>query len=143
MKFNIQINNETIRQAAALVMSHYKDDDFITSIECHGSFNHTTDRGYTVADKIRLCNIEMNVVAYTTRLPWSKVIGHAKGNTIYCNTRKFNLPLKDRVQNFFHEPMHLLGYHHKGNKVNAFNLQTVPYKSASIFVKYLESIGKL
>lgn len=143
MKFDVQINNEIIKQAARLVMQHYKDNDFLVALEAYGSFNYTDDRGHLIADKIRLCSIGISVVAYTTRFPLSRVIGHAKGNTIFCNTKKFNLPLSERVENLFHELMHILGYSHDGNRVTAYNLNTVPFKAAKIFGDYLKSIGKL
>ncbi len=143
MKFNIKMDDKTIRQAAALVERHYDDYKFLDLVSNSTSFNYTKDRGFVVADKIFNGIIGMNIVPYKTWSPWSKVIGYAKGNTIYVNTRKLDLPLKDRVENFMHEPLHLLGYSHKGNSNNEFNRNTVPYRVASVFVKYLESIGKL
>jgi hypothetical protein len=143
MKFEIFINDPVIHKAANLVETHYKDSEFLFNLGAIQNFNHSYDSGYAVGVKIFNSELKIQIKPYKTWSPWSNVIGYASGNTIYCNTRKLHLPLKDRVENFFHEPMHLLGYSHKGNYVNAFNLNTVPYRTASIFVKYLESIGKL
>lgn len=143
MKFTIELQNETIRKAASLVMDHYKDSVFLFNLGYVQNFNHTHDSGYALGKKIFNCDLGMTIKPYKTFSPWSNVIGYATGNTIFVNTRKLDLPLKDRVENLFHEPMHLLGYSHKGNRVNAYNLGTVPYKAAAIFVKYLESIGKI
>jgi hypothetical protein len=143
MKFNIFIANETILKAANLVTEHYDDDMFFALLMKEKSFNNTSDDGHDVARKIVKSCLTMNVKAYKTFSPWSNVIGYASKDTIYCNSRKFDLALKDRTANFMHEPLHLLGYSHKGNRVTEFNKGTVPYKVAEIFVAYLVSIGKL
>jgi len=143
MKFEVYINDPVIHKAANLVETHFRDMNFLKLIENVGLFNYSQHTAKSVATNIYSSNLYMTVKPYKTWNPYSKVIGYASGNTIFVNTRKLNLPLKDRVENFFHEPMHLLGYSHKGNSVNAFNLGTVPYKTASMFVKYLESIGVL
>jgi predicted metallopeptidase len=143
MNIKLEINDETIRKAASLVMEHYKDEEFLVNVRATGSFNHTKDRGNSIADKIIDSNLEITIKPYKTFSPWSKVIGYAKGNVIYVNTRKFDLPLKDRVENIFHEFLHTLRYSHKGNRVTAYNLRSVPYAVSSMFVKYLESIGKV
>jgi hypothetical protein len=143
MRFEIFINDPVIHKAANLVESHYRDEAFLKLLCGVDSFNYTNDHGIDVAVKISGSNLKMQIKSYKTWSIFSKVIGYASKDTIFVNTRKLNLPLKDRVENFFHEPMHLLGYSHKGNSVNAFNLGTVPYKTASMFVKYLESTGVL
>jgi hypothetical protein len=143
MNIKLEINDETIRKAASLVMEHYKDSKFLWQLGAIYEFNHTNDSGYQVGKKIYNSDLEIIIKPYKTFSPWSKVIGYAKGNVIYANTRKLNLPLKDRVENFYHEFLHILGYSHKGNRVTAYNLNTVPYAVSSMFVKYLESIGKV
>lgn len=142
MKFTIELQNETIRKAASLVMEHCTDNRFLERLY-EEKFLHTSHDGFMISHNIRNAKLGMTIKPYKTFSPWSKAIGYATGNTVFVNTRKLDLPLKDRVENLFHEPMHLLGYSHKGNRVNAYNLQTVPYKAAAIFVKYLESIGKI
>ena len=143
MKFEIFINDPIIHKAANIVETHYKDEAFLKLLCGIEKFNFTYQSGVHVADNISVSELKMQIKPYKTWNPYSKVIGYASGNTIFVNDRKLNLPLKDRVENFFHEPMHLLGYSHKGNSVNVFNLGTVPYKTASMFIKYLESIGKI
>tara|TARA_R110000868_G_scaffold268180_1_gene527408 strand:+ start:1642 stop:2055 length:414 start_codon:yes stop_codon:yes gene_type:complete len=137
------MDDKVIHDAAALVEEHYKDEKFLFKLGTIQKFNYAYDSGHDVRVKIFNSDIVMNIVPYKTKLPWSKAIGYASGDTIYVNTRKLDLPLADRVENFMHEPMHLLGYSHKGNYNNEFNRGTVPYRVAEIFRKYLESIGKL
>jgi hypothetical protein len=143
MRFNIKMDDKTIHEAAGLVEKHYKDSAFLRRVGEIEKFSYSATKGFDVVNKLQASSIVMTITPHKTKWPWSKVIGYASGNTIYINTRKLDLPLKDRVENFMHEPLHLLGYSHKGNANNEFNRGTVPYKVASIFVKYLESIGKL
>lgn len=142
MKIISEINNKTIQESVQLVLTHYKDAGF-RDIIAHARFNHTNDSGLDIYWKTFDFYQIVYIKAYTTFSPWSSVIGYAKGNTIYVNTRKLHLPLKDRVENIRHEIFHLQGYSHKGNRVTEYNLKTVPFKGAALFVKYLESIGKL
>lgn len=143
MKFTIELQNETIRKAAALVMEHYKDSVFLFNLGAIQDFNHTHDSGYALGKKIFNSDLGMTIKPYKTFSPWSKVVGHSSNGIIYVNTRKLNLSLKDRVENIFHESLHALGYSHKGNSNNEYNRGTVPYRAAKIFVDYLVSIGKL
>lgn len=142
MKIINEVNNETVRQACGLVQLHFKDKalkDFFNDVK----FNHTEDYGLDVYWNTFDFNKIVYVKPYTSLSPWSKVIGYATDNTIYINTRKLGLSLKDRIENIRHEIFHLQGYSHKGNRVTKFNLNTVPYFGASLFVKYLENIGKV
>jgi hypothetical protein len=142
MKIINEVNNETVRQACGLVQLHFKDKDlkdFFNDVK----FNHTEDYGLDVHWNTFDFNKIVYVKPYTSLSPWSKVIGYATDNTIYINTRKLDLPLKDRVENIRHEIFHLQGYSHKGNRITEFNLKTVPYLGANLFVKYLESIKKV
>jgi hypothetical protein len=144
MKFNIKMDDKVIHEAAALVEKHYIDSGFLRRIGEIQKFSYTVKKGFDVVSSLQASSVVMTIAPYKTKWPWSKVIGYASGNTIYVNTRKLDLPLKDRVQNLFHEPCHLLGYRHsRDNKVSKLNDESVPYKVAAIFVKYLESIGKL
>ena len=143
MKFEIFINDNVIHKAANLVETHYKDQAFLNILCGVEKFNFTYHSGVHVAANIAASELKMQIKLYKTWNPYSKVIGYASDNTIYVNERKLNLSLKDRVENFFHESLHTLGYSHKGKTNNEFNRGTVPYKVAEIFVKYLESIGKL
>ena len=142
MKIINEVSNEIVRQACGLVQLHFKDKglkDFFSDVK----FNHTDDYGLDVYWNTFDFNQIVYVKPYTSLSPWSKVIGYATDNTIYINTRKLDLPLKDRVENIRHEIFHLQGYSHKGNRVTEYNLRTVPFKGANLFVKYLESIGKI
>ena len=135
------MDDKTIHQAAALVKKHYNDLVFLKNVAQIESFNFTRDKGIDVAHKINESEITMNIKSYRTWSPFSKVIGHAKGDTIFINTRKLDLSLEDRIENLFHEYLHLLGYSHKGNYVNEFNNGTVPFKVARIFSVYVISLG--
>lgn len=137
MRFNIFLNDETILEAAALCELHYIEPGFLNSLCSVESFNFTKDNGSDVADKIFNSELEINIRPYRTKLPWSKVIGYAKGNTIFVNTRKLDLSLEDRVCNLFHEYLHLLGYSHNGNRVSEFNNGTVPYKVSKMFSEFV------
>lgn len=142
MKIVVEMNDKTILEAVRLVTMHFKDKslkDFFSDVK----FNHTDDYGLDVYWNTFDFNQIVYVKPYKTFSPWSKVIGYAQGQTIYVNTRKLDLPLKDRIENLRHELYHLQGYSHKGNRVTAYNLGTVPFKGAALFVKYLESVGKL
>lgn len=141
MKFEIHMDNERVHQAAALIEKNYKNIQFFYRVERNKSFNFSTHSGLEVAQKINNSNLVIKIKPYTTWNPFSKVIGHAKGDTIFINTRKMDLSLEDRVCNLFHEYLHLLGYKHKGNSVNDFNNETVPYKVARIFSGYVMSLG--
>lgn len=134
--------DERIALASKLVMDHYKDMAFLERLALIQSFNHTKDSGAHVALRILRANIDIVIKPYKTFSPWSKVIGHAKGNTIYVNTRKLDLPLEDRVANIMHEALHLLGYSHKGNRVTEYNLGSVPYKVSKMFSEYVMSLSR-
>jgi hypothetical protein len=142
MKIINEVDHETVREACRLVENHFKDWEFCERIK-DTKFNHTSQNGEMISQETFYFKKTVHVKPYKTFSPWSKVIGYAQGNTIYINTRKLDLPLKDRVENIRHEIFHLQGYAHKGNRVTEYNLKTVPYLGANLFVKYLESIGKI
>ena len=67
-------------------------------------------------------NLNVEILPYKTRWPWSSVIGHAKGNRVYENVRKLeDLTLPERIGHLGHEIVHLFGYHHEfqGQKTSA------------------------
>lgn len=129
-----------------MVEKHYHDIAFYNSIKDEKFNGIKTINSITGAfvywEKLLLSSV-VYVKPYKSWSPWSRVIGYAKGDTIFVNTRKLDLPLKDRVENIRHEIFHREGFSHNGNRVTAHNLQTVPFKGASLFVKYLERIGVL
>jgi hypothetical protein len=59
------------------------------------------------------CDLNVEILPYKTKSPWSKVLGYAQGNRVYENTRKMgSLTLPERVGHLGHEVVHLFGYHH-------------------------------
>lgn len=140
MKFRNEIENATIIKAADLVMKHCRDVEFLNKIRKIDSFYFSALSGENVAREIVVREVTMTIKSYKTWNPWSKVIGYAKGNTIYCNSRKFDLPLYDRVNNFMHESLHALGFSHNGNSATGRNLDSVPYKVGAIFEQYVREI---
>jgi hypothetical protein len=143
MKIVNEVNQELVWRACNLVQTHHKDLDFRHNIES-SVFTNIPEGGQHIVSGVLLNFSGMIYVKpYKTWNPWSKTIGYSTGNKIYVNMRKIHLPIKDRVENIMHECFHQMGFSHKGNYVTAYNLQTVPYKGAAMFVKYLETIGKL
>jgi hypothetical protein len=132
-------NDTTVKKACHLVEKYFCDD----YIDDNQEFNYSYSYGKDVKRNTERFKEIITVKHYTTWNRWSKVIGYSAKNVIYVNTRKLDLPLKDRVENIRHEIFHSQGYSHNGNRVTEFNLKTVPYLGASLFVKYLESIGVL
>jgi predicted metallopeptidase len=137
MKILLQMEDVVIEEAARLVAFHYGDYKFLEKLRTMGRFNHTNHTGHDVAKALQNNRLEIIIRPYKTFSPWSKVIGYAKGNVIFVNTRKLDLPLRDRVENLMHEALHLLGYQHNGNRVTPYNLGTVPYKVAAMFADYV------
>lgn len=146
MKIINSVNDKTVKQACEIVEKYYYDVGFFDSIK-NEKFNDVKAINSITGVEVYVMSLRPNAVVYVkpykTFSPWSRVIGYAKGDTIFVNTRKLDLPLKDRVENIRHEIFHREGFSHNGNRVTAHNLQTVPYKGASLFVKYLERIGAL
>lgn len=132
-----RLNDEKIEAAARLLAFHYRDYKWLEKLRTIPSFNHTTHSGNHVAEALYDCQILIEIRPYKSKWPWSKAIGYARGNTVWVNTRKLDLPLKDRVSNFMHEALHLLGYSHNGNYVTEYNNGTVPYKVGDMFADYV------
>jgi hypothetical protein len=142
MNIIVQIENSLIRASAGMTMAHCNDKKFIDFLASVVSYNHTTLSSLEVSQKLyaHAVNIDITIEGYKSVNPWSKVIGHAKGATIYLNTRKLrDLDIYERCGNFYHEFCHLAGFEHKGNSVTKYNLETVPYKAGKIFENYLRS----
>lgn len=137
MKILLQMDDPTVFEAARKVAFHYKDYKWLEKLRTVKGFNHTWHDGIRVANTIRDNQVEIVIRPFKSKWPWSKSIGHARGNTIWINTRKLDLPLKDRIENIMHEALHLMGYLHHGNRVTAYNLNTVPYLVANMFANYV------
>lgn len=142
MKIYCEVSDENTRTACSVVMKHYQDLQFHQAIKLVPKFNHTDLSSYDVSKKLydTMPFLEIFVKPYAPKLPWSKAIGYAEGNTIWVNTRKLYLSKYDRIENIFHEATHLCGFSHNGNRVTAYNLKTVPYLSASIFKQHVYKI---
>ena len=133
-----EINHPTINQAAILFMRHYRDTEFLDMVRNVSKFNHTEDTGEQVAKKIEEAVMEVTIKGYRTFSPWSNVIGYAKGNTIFINTRKLDsIGVVDRCENIYHEICHVLNYSHRGNRPDKYNLGSVPYMLGAMFGRYI------
>lgn len=141
MRIVCESNDENIRKASSLVMKHYADEGFLNNIREVDYFNHTNQSPVMVASVLEIAPKNMTVIVkeYKHWNPFSKVVGYASGNTIFFNTRKSGSWL-DRVETMYHELCHICGYSHKGNRVNSYNLLSVPYKASNIFKNYVKEI---
>jgi hypothetical protein len=142
MKFNIEINDNTIRMAAIAVRNHYQDEAFLSKIRSVDSYNLTYYSPEMVSLVLRSspAKLDITIKSYKSINPFSRVIAYADGNIIFVNERKLNLPFLDRVENIYHEMTHMIGFKHAGNYVTKFNLGTVPYLASNIFKNYIKEI---
>lgn len=139
MKVFNYTNDENIEKARLLFLKHFKDEAFLLWIRCHGSFNHTSDRGHSVVEKIESFEGVIYLRNYAPVNPFTKAIAYAELPNIYFNSRK-NFDYLERVETIAHEALHLMGYSHKGNFANTYNLGTVPYLVAKMFKDYVGGI---
>lgn len=141
MKIDIQVNDPTIRQAAALFLKHHNDFEFLNKVASYPGYNHTEHSPEGVSHSIDFFaeNFQIVIKSYKSVNPWSKAIAYAEGNTIFFNSRK-RLDVLDRVETLMHEFCHLCGYSHDGNYVTAYNLKTVPYAVGNIFKNHVKDI---
>jgi len=141
MQIKVFVNDENIRKAASIVMKHYNDRAFaelIINVEKYNYTEHSPIQVALVIEKV-MDSLEVEIKSYKSFNPWSNAVAYVKGNTIYFNERKFGTVI-DRAGTIMHECLHLVGYRHKGNFPNAFNLQTVPYKVQMLFERYIQGI---
>jgi hypothetical protein len=142
MNIIVNIDEPIIRASAGMTMAHCFDKKLMTLLASVTRYNHTHLDSMEVSQTLyaHAVNLEITVEGYKSVNPWSKAIGHAKGTTIYVNTRKlYDLDVYERCGNFYHEFCHLAGFEHKGNSATKYNLETVPYKAGKIFENYLRS----
>lgn len=141
MRIICEVNDENIRKASTLLMKHFNDEEFLNKIREVDYFNHTTHSPVTVASVLERFpkNITVIVKEYKHWNPFSNVVGHAENNIIYFNSRKSGSWL-DRVETMYHELCHVCGYSHKGNRVNSYNLLSVPYRASNIFKDFVKEI---
>lgn len=142
MKIFVGMNDENIRRAASITMKHYADAEFLNRLAKVKKFNHTDYSPLEVSKilPVAMKDISLEVIPYKSINPFSAAIGYAEGDKIFINTRKPNLPVMDRVQTLYHESCHVVGFTHKGNRPNMYNLGTVPYLAANIFMGYVREI---
>jgi predicted metallopeptidase len=143
VSFEIFTADKEIHEACRIVSSRLFEFGFYEQLCNVEKFNLSTYNGKQVWQTMFQTELTVEVREYKTWNPWSKVIGHAKGNVIYFNMRKKDLSQQDSVEFILHELMHLWGFKHKGNKVTAFNLKTVPYLVARMFAKYITTTEKM
>lgn len=146
MKIINSVNDKTVELACNIVMQYYHSPAFYQYIQDE-RFNGQKLRNVIYGDEVHAAQLSMNHIVYVkpykTFNPWSRVIGHARGDTIFVNTRKLDLSLEDRVINIRHELYHLEGFKHPNNSPTEFDYGTVPYKGGVLFAKFLKSIGVL
>ena len=139
IRFEVNVNEPKLKTAGYWAERYLY---LLPSAELPATFNHTTDNLTQVFNKIHKsqdASVRIEVRTYRPMWRWSKAIAYAKGGTIFVNEYKISsLDVADYVGNFVHEAMHVLGYSHKGNRVTAYNLKTVPYafgRAASLWFK--------
>ena len=139
IRFSVSVNESKLKTAG------YWAERYISmfpSADLPFTFNHTKDNLHDVRLKVHKAQeVDLTIEVKTYRPMWrrSKTIAYAEGRTIFVNEYKIpSLDVADYVGNFVHEAMHVLGYSHKGNRVTAYNLKTVPYafgRAASLWFK--------
>lgn len=138
MKITNLTKDENLKQAIAIVIKHYKDDEFLKQVRAIDFFNHTTDSGFEVARKIQTFDGTITLKMYRPWNPWTKANAYRSGNVIYFNDRKsFNVI--DYAVTIYHEFCHVLGYGHKTNYVTKYNLGTVNYRISIMFAEYIKA----
>lgn len=143
MEFDVRLDHPIIKLSADLTAKHCQDALFFKNLLKVKKFNHTKLSTIEVIQKLghEAQKVSIVIEGYKTLNPWSKVIGHAQGSTIYINTRKIDeLDVFQRCANIYHEFTHLAEFSHDGNRVTWYNNESVPYKTAKIFEQYLRSI---
>jgi hypothetical protein len=133
--FYVQTDNPKINRAADDA-ERFFDSLIKGEVALPDFFTHTKDTPKDVVERIRW-KIDPNTLGgvrktpvreYTSKWPWSKVLGYTSRGSIFVNTRfSSRAEIAEIAGNLAHEYCHVLGYGHKGNKVTPYNLQSVPY----------------
>jgi hypothetical protein len=130
IKLNPTLNGTQVAEAIKLLMRYVKDPEFWElfkkeTINTNLSHHDILENDAEIFNHIRFmfnCDLNIEIVSYKTRYPFSSVIGYAEGNRVYENTRKINsLTIHERVGHLGHEICHLFGYRHEyqGQKTSA------------------------
>ena len=145
MKIKVEIADPVISQAARLVIIHCTDKAFLEMVARGPTYNHTNLTPLEVSDELlKLDDLNVTIRPWKPFWAWSKAIARAdyQNAVIGFSVRKTGT-LQDRVETIMHEALHLIGFSHDGNYANVYNLFTVPYCCAGIFIKHLKNIGAL
>jgi len=138
-------NDDTIQKACYLLIRHCTDDEFLRMIGNMPFFNHTDMTPLQVSHEMEaLQDLRVVISPWKPFWIWTKAIARAdyKNSIIHVNMR-INGSVQDRVETLMHEALHLIGFVHDGNYISQYNLSSVPYLGATIFIKHLKNIGVL
>jgi hypothetical protein len=99
------------------------------------TFDFTNDDGVKVLTKLVAVD-NVVVSTYRTINPLSKVIAYRVRNEIYFNLWKNPRDMKELVNTFIHESLHIAGYGHGGNSPVG-KKHSVPYFVGAMAEKYV------
>jgi hypothetical protein len=122
IKVHEALKGTQVEQALALLLIYVKEDAFWdafadamdgTDLSHHDILEDDNDI-YVHIRFMFMRDLNILIVPYKTRNPFSSVLGYAEGNRVYENTRKLkSLTLAQRVGHLIHEILHLFGYRHE------------------------------
>jgi len=127
--FYVQTENPKINQAADDAERFFKSLA-AGNIALPDFFTHTSDTPEMLRQRIAAAvgSAGVPVREYTSSWFFRNVLGYYKNGAIFVNTRfSSRASVAEAAGNLAHEYCHALGYKHKGNKVTAYNLKSVPY----------------
>jgi len=118
-----------IQQATELLKKYVREERFWAYLEQEVKGTNLSEHDLLEDDPEILghlkymfaCDLNVEVVPYRTRNPFSSVLGYSEGNRVNENSWKFDaLKLFERVGHLGHEICHLFGYHHayQGDKTS-------------------------
>lgn len=122
IKIHKDLEKTEVEQAAVLLVKFVGEDKFWELFQDHIkqldlSHHDILEDDTDIFNHLRFmfqCDLNIEIHPYKTKYPFSTVIGYAKGNRVYENTRKLNaLSLPKRVGHLGHEIVHLFGYRHE------------------------------
>lgn len=124
-----------IKYVEKLLLGEPLESQFYLSINRKSDWSYTKDEPAKIArvlwEEARQA-VDIEIIPYKTRWPFSKVIGYSDGTALYINMRKINtLRTVDYVGNLVHEFCHHAGYQH-GNNSPTGKQNSVPYWCGSL-----------